>query len=69
MPVVDRRGEIKHDGGVTAAPGLYVIGLHFLRRRNSSFIDGVGADAIALGEHVVNYLERARRCHHWVGAA
>jgi putative flavoprotein involved in K+ transport len=69
VPVVDRRGEIKHDGGVTAAPGLYVIGLHFLRRRNSSFIDGVGADAIALGEHVVNYLERARRCHHWVGAA
>jgi putative flavoprotein involved in K+ transport len=60
IPVLDGDGEIRHDGGVTPEPGLYVIGLHFLRRRNSSFIDGVGADALALSEHLAAYLRRAR---------
>ena len=44
-PVLDHRGEIVHRGGVTPLPGLYVIGLTFLRRRRSSFIDGCGLDA------------------------
>jgi putative flavoprotein involved in K+ transport len=52
VPVLDDRGEIRHDGGITPAPGLYVLGLQFLRRRNSAFIDGVGADAAALAEHL-----------------
>jgi putative flavoprotein involved in K+ transport len=30
---------VVHDGGVTAAPGLYLIGMPFLRRK-SSLIDG-----------------------------
>jgi putative flavoprotein involved in K+ transport len=50
--VLDSRGEIRHDGGVTPAPGLYVLGLNFLRRRKSSFIDGVGDDAAALADHI-----------------
>src|SRR5262249_10335138 len=45
LPVVDRQGEIIHRGGITAVPGLYVLGLTFLRRRRSHFIDGVGLDA------------------------
>lgn len=53
VPVLDARGEIRHDGGVTPAPGLYVLGLPLLRRRNSNYIDGVGRDAIALGDHLV----------------
>ena len=41
LPVLDRKGEIRHDGGVVRdAPGLYRIGLNFLRRRKSSFIHG-----------------------------
>jgi putative flavoprotein involved in K+ transport len=56
VPVLNGRGEIAHDGGITAEPGVYVLGLHFLRRRNSNFIDGVGADAMALSEHLANYL-------------
>ena len=32
-------------GGITPSPGLYVLGLRFLRRRRSHFIDGVGTDA------------------------
>jgi len=56
VPVLDSAGEIIHRGGVTPAPGLYVLGLRFLRRRNSSFIDGVGADARALSDHLIDSL-------------
>jgi putative flavoprotein involved in K+ transport len=52
VPVLDARGEILHDGGVTPEPGLYVLGLQFLRTRKSSFLDGVGADAEALARHI-----------------
>lgn len=51
--VLDGRGEIRHTGGVTPVPGLYVLGLNLLRRRNSSFIDGVARDAEELAEHLV----------------
>jgi putative flavoprotein involved in K+ transport len=39
---------------VTAVPGLYVIGMKLLRRRNSNFIDGVGADAELLAQHLAD---------------
>lgn len=58
VPVLNEAGEIRHRGGVTPAPGLYVLGLSFLRRRNSNFIDGVGRDAEALAEHLDRYLVR-----------
>jgi len=56
--VLDRRGEVRHDRGVTPAPGLYIIGLPFLQRRNSAFIDGVGADAMMLAEHMTQHLDQ-----------
>ena len=56
VPVLDVAGEIIHHGGITPAPGLYVLGLRFMRRRKSSFIDGVGGDAEALAEHIANQL-------------
>jgi putative flavoprotein involved in K+ transport len=59
LPVLDARGEIRHEGGVTPLPGLYVIGLYFLRRRRSSFIDGVGRDAMDLTAHLAAHLRRA----------
>jgi putative flavoprotein involved in K+ transport len=59
VPVLDERGEIRHEGGVTPFPGLYVIGLYFLRRRKSSFIDGVGQDAMDLVPHLASHLRRA----------
>lgn len=58
LPVLDERGELRHEGGVTAEPGLYVLGLQFLRRRNSSWLDGVGDDARALADHLVRRLPR-----------
>ena len=58
IPVFDRKGEIKHDGGVVAeSPGLYRIGLNFLRRRKSSFIHGAEDDAVDLTEHLAGYLD------------
>lgn len=58
IPVLDRKGEIKHDGGVVAdAPGLYRIGLNFLRRRKSSFIHGAGDDARDIVDHLVGHLQ------------
>lgn len=55
VPVLDAAGEIRHDGGVTAHPGLYVLGLNFLRRRSSTFIEGAGRDAAELAEHLVHH--------------
>ena len=56
--VLDRRGQIIHDGGVMPVPGLYVVGLPLLRRRKSSFLDGIGADAVDVTAHVREHLER-----------
>jgi putative flavoprotein involved in K+ transport len=58
VPVLDERGEIRHLGGITSVPGLYVLGLQFLRRRKSAFIDGVGDDAADLAEHIAGRLEK-----------
>lgn len=52
----DRRGRLAHDGGVGQLPGLYVLGLPFLRRRRSSFISGVGPDAADLAAHLHAHL-------------
>jgi putative flavoprotein involved in K+ transport len=58
-PVFDRKGRIRHDGGVAAASGVYVLGLPFMRRRKSSFIDGAGDDAAELAAHLSQNLARA----------
>jgi putative flavoprotein involved in K+ transport len=59
LPVFDRYGEIAHRGGVTAVPGLYALGLPFLRRRGSTLIDGVGRDARALAPLIAAHLDAA----------
>jgi putative flavoprotein involved in K+ transport len=56
VPVLDRAGEIIHAGGVTPSPGLYVIGLRFLRRRDASFISAVKGDATELAEEIERHL-------------
>ena len=52
-PVLDGDGEPVQHRGVTPAPGLYFLGLRWMYRRNSSFIDGVGADARFLASRLV----------------
>jgi putative flavoprotein involved in K+ transport len=56
VPVVDRKGHLRHDGGVVDAPGLYAIGLPVLRRRKSTFIHGAEDDARDLIDHLARYL-------------
>ncbi len=56
IPVLDRKGKIQHDEGVVTTPGLYVIGLPFLRRRKSSFIHGSEDDARYLTGHLESFL-------------
>jgi putative flavoprotein involved in K+ transport len=56
VPVLDRKGKIRHDGGVVNSPGMYLMGMTFLRRRKSSFIHGAGDDASDLSDHLAAYL-------------
>lgn len=58
VPIFDRKGQIRHDGGVTEHPGLYLMGMQFLRRRKSALIDGAGDDARDLSDHLAAYLKQ-----------
>jgi len=59
VPVLDRKGKIRHDGGVVDSPGMYLMGMTFLRRRKSSFIHGAADDARDLSDHLTSYLTNA----------
>jgi putative flavoprotein involved in K+ transport len=56
VPVLDDKGQLRHDGGVVYGPGLYVLGLPVLRRRRSSFICGIEDDASEVIDHLAGYL-------------
>ena len=60
VPVIDRKGRLRHEGGVVQAPGMYLMGIPFLRRRKSSLIDGAGDDARDLSDHLAAYLAAGR---------
>ena len=57
LPVKDERGALVHDGGVLPTPGAYVMGLPFMRRRKSTFIDGAGDDARDIVDHMAAHLD------------
>ncbi len=52
VPVLDRKGQVRHDGGIVDSPGMYLMGMQFLRRRKSVFLDGAGDDARDLSDHL-----------------
>ena len=56
VPVFDRKGLVKHEGGVVDAPGMYLLGLPFLRTRKSSYIHGIEDDARFVAEHLADFL-------------
>lgn len=61
LPVQNARGRLVHDGGATRFPGLYLMGMPFLRRRKSTLIDGARADAADVTAMVAAHLDgRAR---------
>ena len=51
LPIFDR-GEPIHRRGVTAARGIYFLGLPWQHKITSSFLSGVGADAAFLAEYI-----------------
>jgi len=58
VDVLDRKGRIRHDGGVVRdAPGMYLLGTAVLRRRRSSFINGAAQDTAELSEHLHGFLD------------
>jgi putative flavoprotein involved in K+ transport len=56
LPVIDAKGQLRHEGGVVDSPGLYALGLPVLRRRKSTFIYGIEDDAREVVGHLAGYL-------------
>ena len=56
VPVVDAKGQLRHEGGVVDSPGLYALGLPVLRRRKSTFIYGIEDDAREVIGHLADHL-------------
>ncbi len=60
VPVFDRKGRLRHDGGVVA-PGLYTLGLTFMRRRKSSYMHGAEDDVRELCADLAQHVRGAAR--------
>jgi putative flavoprotein involved in K+ transport len=58
VPVFDRKGRIRHDGGIVDSPGMYLMGVQFMRRRKSALMDGAGDDARDLAAHIGKTISR-----------
>jgi len=56
VPVVDAKGQLRHNGGAVDSPGLYALGLPVLRRRKSTFIHGIEDDAREVIDQLSRYL-------------
>jgi putative flavoprotein involved in K+ transport len=56
VPVVDPKGNLRHDGGAVDSPGMYALGLPVLRRRKSTFMYGIEDDARDVVDHLAGYL-------------
>jgi len=67
LPVFDRRGHLRHEGGVvTGVRGLYLVGAPFLRRRRSTFISGSVRDTEDLSKLIWRDISR-RHCESFGG--
>ncbi len=60
VPVLDEKGRLRHEGGVTGSPGLYALGLPLLRRRRSTFLNGIEDDARFVIDHLAASLATPR---------
>jgi putative flavoprotein involved in K+ transport len=50
---------IQHDGASTLVPGLYFVGVHFMRKRKSSLLIGVGEDAAIVARQITEAMAPA----------
>lgn len=58
LPVFNEDGSLRHHKGIAAVPGLYFLGLPWLRTRKSSLIYGTKEDAEFICEKVHEYSQR-----------
>lgn len=56
LPVLTAHGELRETGGILEAPGLYALGLPFMRTRSSANLSGIAKDAAAITDHLANHL-------------
>jgi putative flavoprotein involved in K+ transport len=62
LPAFDEMGfPVTNDGASTAVPGVYFAGVHFLRKRKSSLLFGVGEDATLVAQSIVSRLSAGAR--------
>ena len=54
--LLDERGAPRHDDGAMSLPGLFVVGLPWLRSRGSGIVYGMDRDAAAIVERLVGHL-------------
>jgi putative flavoprotein involved in K+ transport len=52
VPVLDVQGRPLQQRGVSGAPGLYLLGLHWMHTFKSGLLAGVGSDAEYVAEHM-----------------
>ena len=61
FPAFDAMGfPLTDDGASTEVPGLFFCGVHFLRKRKSSVLFGVGEDAAVVARSVARHRSRHR---------
>jgi putative flavoprotein involved in K+ transport len=61
VPILDRKGQVRHVGGIAPeAPGLYLLGGSLLRTRRSSYIAGAEHDTQDIANHLQSHLRRPR---------
>ena len=59
LPVRGADGSLAHTCGITALPGLYVVGYPWLSTRGSGILYGVDADACRIAQHIAAALRHA----------
>ena len=52
LPIVDAKGVPVQQRGVTACPGVYFLGLHWMHTFRSAILPFVGRDASYLADHI-----------------
>jgi putative flavoprotein involved in K+ transport len=58
LPVLDQRGMPMHEEGASPVPGLFFVGLPWMRTRKSGIIYGIRDDGARIAEAVGRYLAR-----------
>jgi putative flavoprotein involved in K+ transport len=58
LPVFDDNGDLKHQDGIAAVPGLYLIGLPWLRARKSAILFGIRDDAAFIAGKVFDFANK-----------